>query len=92
MVGVANFETNNAHHHMSTDETTIYLEMAKFTSTLSRNQRLRFASILSKVDKMHKKNSVSVDNETVQKVLKSKLPTTDAELRNLYLNGKNSIM
>ena len=49
LVEYANFETDNACHHMSIDETHIHLEMIKFSSTLSLNQRLRFASILSKV-------------------------------------------
>ena len=55
LVGVANFEMDSAYCHMSMDETSIHLQMAKFIRTLSCNQRMTFASILSKVDKTQKK-------------------------------------
>ena len=55
LVGVANFEMDGAYCHMSMDETSIHLQMAKFIRTLSCNQRMTFASILSKVDKMQEK-------------------------------------
>ena len=92
LVGIANFGTSNAYHHMNIGETTIHLEMAKFTSTLTRDQRIGFASILNKVDKMYNTKEGLVTNATAKSTLMSKIPTTDAELRNLYLNGKNSII
>ena len=73
---------------MDTKDITLHLKLAKFTNTLSRTQRIDFSSILQCIEDRYD------NDDSVHKgaVLKNKLPTSDSELRNLYLVGKNAIL
>ena len=98
LVGNALCGTSNAYEFMETDDITLHLLVTKFVKTLSRNQRVEFVLIMEMLNDQYQSNSKSA-NESMTKstAIKKKslytfIPTSDAELRNMYIVGKRSIV
>ena len=95
LVSNALFGTSDSYKHMNEDDITLHLLIAKFVKTLSRIQRVEFSFIMEMLhEKYHSRDTVDkVDIVTPYELsMQNKLPRTDAELRNIYVVGKKSIV
>lgn len=57
LVGKATSGTNYIHRNMSKDDILLHLIMARFVTTLSKKQRLKFCYILELINKKNKRHN-----------------------------------
>ena len=94
MVGKAVLGSLNGHKHLDPDDVLLHLFMAKFTSSLTIDQKHLFGLVLQIVIEKTTKNMKmeNVDDESVKSYISTKCPVTESEMRRFYYGGVNSIV
>ena len=92
LVGNAISATNNLHEKMNAYNILLHLLIARFLDKIPKDQRLDFAAILELITKLYNIDCKIPDNEENIDQYKSFFPTSDAEMQNIYIVGKNSIL
>ena len=94
MVGKAVLGSLNGHKHLDPDDILLHLFMAKFTSSLTIDQKHLFGLVLQIVIEKTTKNMKmeNIDDESVKSYISTKCPVTESEMRRFYYGGVNSIV
>ena len=90
LVAKAISNTSDIHKNISNKDILLHLMTTKFVNKLSKDQRVDFAFILEliKTQYGHSDNNVMKDSNEYH----TAVPTSDADIRNVYLIGKNSVI
>ena len=94
LIGKAVLGSINGHKHLDPDDVLLHLFMAKFTSSLTIDQKHLFGLVLQIVIEKTRKNvkMENIDDESDKSYISTKCPVTESEMRRFYYGGVNSIV